>query len=102
MKNIQENINRIMVLMEIKKTKKPLKKVKDVEESEVTEDDAPSDSGGGGGSTTVTSQNAGSPTTWSSVVGSQLKRSKGNPIGSAPRADDTTRGAGNQLKWKIY
>lgn len=87
-----------MVLMEIKKKKKPLKKVKEVEESEVTEEDAPSDSAGSTTTTTMTSQNAGSPSKWSDVVGSQLKRAHGNPIGNTKWESGLTRGAGNQLK----
>ena len=66
----------------------------EVDESEISEE-------GEGSTSTETetkSTGAGTPTTWSSIVGSQLKRGKGNPITSAPRADDTTRGAGNQLK----
>jgi hypothetical protein len=91
MKNLLENIKRIKDIMSI--SEKETDEI-EVDESEISEE-------GEGSTSTETetkSTGAGTPTTWSSIVGSQLKRGKGNPITSAPRADDTTRGAGNQLK----
>jgi hypothetical protein len=89
MKNLLENIKRIKDIMSI--SKKEIDEI-EVDESEISEEGEESTS------TETKSTGAGTPTTWSSIVGSQLKRGKGNPITSAPRADDTTRGAGNQLK----
>lgn len=92
MKSLLENIKRIKDIMSISENEK--EDVVEIDETEISEEGEESTST----TTTSTSQNAGTPTTWSSVVGSQLKRGKGNPITSAPRVDDTTRGAGNQLK----
>ena len=91
MKNLLENIKRIKDIMSI--SKKEIDEI-EVDESEISEEGEESTST----ETETKSTGAGTPTTWSSIVGSQLKRGKGNPITSAPRADDTTRGAGNQLK----
>lgn len=88
MNKLRDDIKRIKDIMSI--SEKEIDEI-EVAESEISEEGEESTS-------TSTSQNAGTPTTWSSIVGSQLKRGKGNPITSAPRADDTTRGAGNQLK----
>jgi hypothetical protein len=92
MNNLLENIKRIKSIMDIPEIDEndDLK----IDETEISEEGEEATST----TTSSTSQNAGSPTTWASIVGSQLKRGKGNPIGNTPRADDTGRGAGNQLK----
>jgi len=96
MENIQENINRIMTLMEIKKKKKPLKKTEPVkDDTEISEEDAVTDTASADAGATT---NSGSSTKWSDVVGSQLKRGHANPIGNTKWESGLTRGAGNQLK----
>lgn len=59
--------------------------------SELGEQDAgASTSGGGGGSKN-------NVTTWSQVVGANLKRGKANPLGNTKWASGLTRGPANQL-----
>jgi hypothetical protein len=93
MKNLLENIKRIKSMMDIPEIDE--NDNLEIDETEISEEGEEATTST---TTSTTSQNAGSPTTWASIVGSQLKRGKGNPITSAPRADDTARGAGNQLK----
>lgn len=93
MNNLLENIKRIKSMMDIPEIDEDDNL--EIDETEISEEGEETTTST---TTSIISQNSGSPTTWSSIVGSQLKRGKGNPITSAPRADDTTRGAGNQLK----
>jgi hypothetical protein len=86
MDKIQENIERILELMERKSSKKKIKKKSDEEEIEMKEEgEAAGGSGPSSGYPTVTKWETG------------LTRGPGNPVGNAIRQDKTNRGKANRL-----
>jgi hypothetical protein len=93
MKNINEDIKRILKLMEVKKEEISDEDKEEIEETEISEEGETTT----GTETSTTSSGAGSATSWSQghtkgpgnqtgntkwadTVGSQLKRGKGNPL----------------------
>lgn len=87
MGKIEENIERILELMETKSSKKKVKKKSDEEEIEMKEEGEAAAGGSG--------PSAGYPTVTKWETG--LTRGPGNPIGNEKRQDKVNRGKANRL-----
>ena len=90
MKNINEDIRRILKLMEVEKEEISDKDKEEIEETEISEE--------GEAATGGSSTSSGTASKWADVVGSLLKRGQGNQIKTQPWASGITKGAGNQSK----
>lgn len=88
MGKIEENIERILELMETKSSKKKIKKKSEEEEIEMKEEGESAPASGSGPS-------AGYPTVTKWDTG--LTRGPGNPIGNEKRPDKVNRGKANRL-----
>lgn len=90
MKNINENIRRILKLMEVEKEEISDDDKEGIEEIEISEE--------GEASTGGSTSSSGTSSKWSDVVGSQVKRGPGNKLKPEPWASGITKGPGNQSK----
>lgn len=90
MEKLNEDIRRILKLMEVEKEELDDNNEENIEETEISEE-GEEVSGGATAS-------SGSASKWSDVVGSQLKRGPGNQIKTQPWASGITKGPGNQSK----
>ncbi len=91
MENLNEDIRRILKLMEVEKEDiNDKEEDEDIEETEISEEGEESS----GGSTS----SSGTASKWADVVGSQLKRGPANKIKTEPWASGITKGPGNQSK----